>query len=75
MNDQTGVQYINNMITSVFKSSSIGLDDTNVNQEKKCNNLLKKYNKCIQTININENINKCRDIILLYKECLLVQYK
>jgi hypothetical protein len=39
-------------------------------KEQQCKDILTEYNICAQNIKPGENINKCKDVIELYRACV-----
>tara|TARA_B110000971_G_scaffold79048_1_gene81176 strand:- start:12313 stop:12624 length:312 start_codon:yes stop_codon:yes gene_type:complete len=51
-------------------SNSIKVNNNVEIKEHQCKDILTEYNICAQNIKPDENINKCKDVIELYRACV-----
>lgn len=51
-------------------SNSIKVNNNVEIKEQQCKDILTEYNICAQNIKPGENINKCKDVIELYRACV-----
>jgi hypothetical protein len=59
-----------NIRTSIFDGFGF-YRNNKINKKYSYQDILDEYNTCVQGILPNENIDKCKHIIELYKECIV----
>ena len=63
-------QMLSTMVSGIAISTGSFIKSCETKKEQDCGEILTQYSKCVETIDPSEDINKCRDIIEIYRVCV-----